>query len=225
MRKIAFLLIFGNIIFGAASLHAQIVNGSFSDGLTGWTSLGNPAVVTDNPSLSSTTAAQVQSTNNSGDAGSGPLNTADSVSVTDIDTALSTTLPSVDGKTPTVGEGLYQSFTLGGAATLSFHTSYATFDSSPLDSAGYVLDGTYTQLYATPNLSQPTPSAYQNYTIPLSAGSHTIAFVAYNTFDEGYTTSLFITDVSIIPEPATWLLLALGLGGLVAAIRLKPRAV
>lgn len=236
MRKPAFLLIFSNILLGAISLHAQIVNGSFTEGTNGfdgWTLLGVPAVVDTVPLPPfGLTAAQIQST----DTGttSGAASSSNSVSAAEIDTTLGVTLPQTSGSNPTqefgyfsatTGEAIYQTFTLSDAGTLSFDYSYQTNDYHPFDSVGFVLNGTYTELVATPAYTGSTISTltpYTNYSIDLAPGTYTVAFVAYNTNDTYSSTSLFVTDVTV-PEPMAWMLILAGLGALALTLRLKSR--
>jgi hypothetical protein len=199
MRKIGFLLFLSNLFLGL-SLHAQILNGSFTAGLTDWDQLGSVSTGSANPPGG--TYADVSSTNGSGGA-----------SVVDtIDGALNVVLPNTDiTYTPTQGQAIYQDFSLSQTSTLSFEFSYSTFDNFPYDSAGYVLDGVYHQLEQTPPSQQLTPSAYQTVgNIELSAGEHQLAFVSYNTGDDTTSTHLYVTDIEV-PEPATFILTGIGL--------------
>jgi hypothetical protein len=223
MRKIAFLLIFGNFIFGAISLHAQIMNGSFIDGLTGWTSLGSPQIGADNlPPTGSD--ALISSTDAGGSPGSPQPDSPASDTASDIESILGiTSLPAADfDYPPTDGQALYQTFALKTSSTLTFSYSFATNDESPFDSVGYVLNGVYTQIRET-GPTDPTPTAYTPYlaAINLDPGTYTLGFVAFNTDDNNGDTSLYVTDVSLeaIPEPGTWMLMACGIGALVLGRR------
>lgn len=220
-------------------LHAQIfADGDFSTGTftgSGWTLLGTPTVVSSNPPPSgSLYSAEIQST----DASEPDTGTGVSTSIIASDLGISSgNLPSTEGTPPggefgifgpQNGQAIYQTFSLDTAGTLSFEFSYQTADWSPYDSVGFVLDGVYTQLVATPvyNPSAPTtPDAYQLYVDPvaLGAGTHTLGFVAYNTGTSDYTsgyssTTLYVGDITV-PEPGTWVLFGLGL--CVLAVRLK----
>ncbi len=52
---------------------------------------------------------------------------------------------------------------------------------------------------------------YQTISVALSAGVHTIGFGVYNTGDEVVNTGLFIDNVTLIPEPETYVLFGTGL--------------
>jgi hypothetical protein len=55
----------------------------------------------------------------------------------------------------------------------------------------------------------------------LSAGTYILGFVAYNTHDNQYATTLNVSDVSLAdaPEPSTYLLVGTGLGLLAFRLR------
>jgi hypothetical protein len=174
------------------------------------------------------TEALIQSTD-------GDFTLSQSASAATLDAALGVTLPATyDGNIldstygqsfPAVnGQAIYQTFNLTGQATLSFDFSYQTNDYYPYDSVGYVLDGVYTPLVITPvytGTTNPTPTAYLSIQpLTLDAGTHTLGFVAYNTGGHGYSTSLYVTDVSV-PEPGEWTLMLLGGLGLILARKLR----
>lgn len=221
MKNIAFLLIVGFTSFLVPSqLKAQLFNGSFDTGdFSNWQLLGNPVVLTSGGPTppSGTTQAAIQST----DAG---INPGDAVSVAAIDAALGVTLPPTQGSAsgiaygtfnPTDGEAIYQAFALSEASTLTFSFAMSTEDWHPFDSAGYVLDGVYTQLVSPPvyNGTLPQTLPYSTLTLNVGAGSHTLGFVSYNTNDQYGSTTLYVTNVSALaaPEPSTWVLIVMGL--------------
>lgn len=224
MKKIVFLLIVSALWLSVPSqVQAQIFNGSFATGnFNDWQTLGAPTVIND-----SGTQAQIQST--SGEVTTHVL----SVDATLIESTLGVILPQTSGVDPTPGstfgyfdptngQAIYQTFSLGAAGTLSFDYAFGTDDYAPYDSVGYVIDGTYYTLANPPaytgQLSTPKGS-FTTKTVNLSAGSHTIAFVAYNTNDHFASSSLYVTNVSTLvetPEPGTWAMLVGGLIGLFA---------
>ena len=218
MLKGPFLLLSLSLL-GGVGAQAQIVDGSFSGGLSGWTALGVPTVEsTYVPSDGSASSALLlESTNNTTDTtfgDPGPLNSQNADSAQDIENTLDVTLAStgfLGRDNPTNGEAIFQKFSVSAATTLSFEWAYATYDGSPYDSVGYVIGNAstgyaYHELEATPIDSQPTPSGYQTAVISVPLGNDTLAFVAYNTGDETHDTSLYVTDVALAPEPPAWLL-------------------
>jgi len=241
MKKIIFLLVVGVMLLGNVfPLSAQILNGSFTNGFTDWNivggSSGEPQVVTsDATPPTGSTAALVQSTNED-------QSLSISASAATLDAALGVTLPATyDGNIldPTYGQSfpavngqaIYQTFTLASEATLSFAYSYQTNDYYPYDATGYVLDGVYTPLVITPAYTgavNSTPTAYAvippQPSLVLGAGSHTLAFVAYNTGGHSDSTSLYVTDVSTtaaVPEPSEWTLMLLACVGLILVRKLR----
>ena len=221
MNKIVFLLIAGVLALSSSShLQAQLFNGSFTTAdFTDWQTLGLPTVVTDG-----STQADIQSTDQL-------TNGSASVSATTIEATLGVTLPQTSGIDPhpgstfgyfdpTNGEAIYQTFALGGAGTLSFSYAYSTDDYYPYDSAGYVLDGVYTTLVNPPvyNGGAISKTGFVNVTLSLNSGTHTLAFVSYNTNDQYGSTSLYVTDITATvatPEPSSWALVIVGGVGLV----------
>jgi len=241
MKKIAFLLVASAFILGNSSfLRAQtIVNGSFATGdFTGWTTLGSVQALTSGgptPPIG-TTQAYIQSTDE--------VSPGSSVSAATINSALSTSLPATfDTGTQFFGPGpftaengqaIYQSFTLGSTATLSFAYSFQSDDIYPFDNVGYVLDGVYTQLARPENplIGGPTtPTDFTDVTLTLSSGSHTLGFVAYNTNvtpdpnDTQGSTGIYVTNVSVesVPEPSAWGLLLLSAVGLIVVSKVRSR--
>jgi hypothetical protein len=221
MKSLIHSVIAGIALVGSTSFsQAQVLNGSFSSGdFTSWTTLGGTEVLASgNPTTpGGVNQALIQSTD--------PSEGLASVSVATIDSTLGVTLPTTAGPDsdgnftgthPVVnGQAIYQTFTLGSAADLTFAFSFQSNDAATFDSTGYVLDGVYTQLAAQTltfdqevlNGLNTTPTTYVTVApIALSAGSHTLAFVAYNTGDDTESSSLFITDVATeaVPEPGAW---------------------
>jgi len=235
MKKTAFLLVVGALFLHPTPLPAQIANGSFTDGLTDWITVGGsssgPEVTTANPMPATLgTSALVQSTDED-------FTLSQSASAATLNAALGVTLPATyDGDIldstygqsfPAVnGQAIYQTFNLTAQATLSFDFSYQTNDYYPYDSVGYVLDGVYTPLVTTPIYTgsvNPTPTAYLSILpLTLDAGSHTLGFVSYNPGGHGYSTSLYVTDITV-PEPTEWALMLFGGVGLILARKLRAK--
>jgi hypothetical protein len=220
----------------AQILNGSFSTGDFTDWTVVGGSSGGPQVITPSttlppgviaptPPAGTTTQALVQSTDSDGSyTMSAPVGSITSPG--SIDAALNTTLPSTTNSNPLYdtgtfapdnGQAIYQTFTVSSAATLTFAYSYQTNDGYPYDSVGYVLDGVYTQLVTTPPYPQapnpapnPDPTTYVFVApLTLSAGQHTLGFVAYNTDGPSDSTSLYVTDITTaaVPEPSAWVLL------------------
>jgi hypothetical protein len=217
MRKFGFLLFLSNLCF-CVSLHAQILDDSFSDGFTLWTPVGSPSAGANGnaPSVGGTDA-MISSTDDGGGSGYGP----GSATAADIESALGiTSLPAQDfAYSPFDGQAIFLThpFTLTSTEELTFSYSYASNDEYPYDSVGYVLNGVYTQIQQSPlpSDSPESATAYVPYPeITLTPGTYNLGFVAFNTPDGNGNTTLYVTDVEVSPEPSTWLLVMCGLPAL-----------
>ncbi|MCE0522407.1 MAG: autotransporter outer membrane beta-barrel domain-containing protein [Methylacidiphilales bacterium] len=198
----------------AQSVSAQtIVNGSFEDGFTGWSLAGTPSISTGPPTpIAGSSEALVNST---GATAPGVYNISNSVSAATLATFANTTLPlSSNGSSPVNGEAIQQTFTIAGNANLTFSYSYQSRENpSPpngFDVTGYVLNGTFHSLADTTTPGQTVMNIgffiwglpYQTVTIPVSAGSNTLTFITYNTFNTAAPSGLFLDDIyltSLIP--------------------------
>jgi hypothetical protein len=218
MRLHGFLLFFSIIVLTGASARAQIVNGSFTDGFTGWTTVPaqspgpGPVIDTANPATLDGSDAEISSLDAGGTHNPMPSGAA---SAGDIETALGiTSLPSADFTfAPSDGQAIYQSFTLTQAADLTFSYSFATQDSTPYDSTGFTINGNYTQI-EEPSSPQGPSSYAMGPTVHLGPGTYQLGFVSFNTSDYDGSTTLYVTNVSLAlaPEPSTWLLILSSLG-------------
>ena len=215
-----FLLFFLNIILGSTWSHGDsLVDGDFSNGLTGWTKLADNAAgpyvdsVSNPPSVGGHDAV-ISSTDGAG-TGSPAAGSASAQSIED---ALDiTSLPHADFTyAPTDGQAIYQTFTISSQEILTFDYSFATNDETPYDSVGYSLNGTYNQLQAPSTPTTPTAYASSG-DIALQPGTYTLGFIAFNTADYNGATNLYVAnvDLSEAPEPAVWILFAAGIGLLI----------
>ena len=205
MKSLIHSLVLSTALIGSTSLvHAQTFSSDFTN--SAWITIGGSSLASN--------LAVVQSTS--------PSQGLSSASVSTIDSTLSVTLPATtgpasDGNFPgshaaVNGQAIYQTFSVGSASELTFDFSFVTADNAPFDSTGYVLDGIYTAL-AGPSQSftdevangiNPPTAFAPAAAIPLSAGTHTLAFVAYNTGDNTASSSLSIENIVVVPEPSTW---------------------
>ncbi len=104
------------------------------------------------------------------------------------------------------------------AGTVSFQWSFTSFDVPGVDAAGYLLSGTYTELSANPGDTGSTQ-------ISVTAGED-FGFEAWSADNEGepgiFTISNFVVPQgSTTPEPASWLLIACGIGVVALSLRGK----
>ncbi len=155
---------------------------------------------------------------------------AGSDTAADIESKLGiTSLPSQDFvESPYDGQAIYlaQAFTLTSTAELTFSYSYASNDEYPYDSVGYVINGAYTQIQQSPPASESpeSPTVYTAYpAITLGPGNYNLGFVAFNTYDGNGSTTLYVTDVALTPEPSTWLLVISGIPVLALMARTARR--
>ena len=237
MNKILLLV----ILFLSPSLaHADFINGGFETGnFTGWSiagdtlvidaSLGIPppggnfqALITNAPSIS---GPHAESYSGVGSIRISPLEVFLGLPAHSL-ADLGATLPLSSGGFPMEGSGIRQSFTAsGGGDILSFRWNYLTQESccaQIFDFAFAVLDGTLFLLAsgASPFLPSNAPfflseSGYQFFATTLTPGAHYIGIGVVDTLDETVNSAVLVDNFSVtkIPEPASWLLLGLGLIG------------
>jgi hypothetical protein len=210
MRKFGFLLFLSNLCLGL-SLHAQITNGSFSGGLSGWTQLGAPTASGGTAIITSTDATPHDT---------GAPDAPGSDTASDIQTTLGVVLPNTnDIFAPTDGQAIFQEFSLSSSNQVTFTYSSSSDDDSVFDGVGYSITRV-----SDISLGDPYPGTFYSLSnsivstsvtsTELSAGTYFLAFVAYNTSDNQYATTINVSDVALAeaPEPSTILLLTCGLG-------------
>lgn len=211
----------------ATSFAAGVVNGDFASGdLSGWNKTGNVVVDTVaqfGPPPAGFTAQAV-------------LGTADSSSFMFGGSAVAAAaLEAFAGLSPgalgpmnaIVGSGLSADFTAAAGDRLSFQWKLMSNDpqGSPADDTAYVVldKTTFIKLTSVNSAafvgSSASPlfdeTAYLSFTsAPLTAGSHSISFGVFDSFDTLGASALAVANVQLapVPEPASALLLLGGLG-------------
>ena len=196
-------------LLGASQARADIVNGSFESGLTGWTSntaaggatgtattvtIGNNHTYTD-PTTSGGHFGFVHSANGGNYAQMGVYNT------------------------------LSQSFTASAGDKLSFDVFFATNDYIPYNDDGYAKvigpNGISTTLFAqsvmTVGNAGGTPWTHETFTVTTS-GTYTLQFGARNILGNSVSSWVGADNVTLTaaatPEPASLIMLGMGAAGL-----------
>jgi hypothetical protein len=218
------------LALAAGSADAQVVNGDFSHGTTGWTLGGDGAVVGGHLSLtnaypdgSDDNGLALNLTGNAPLTGGVPGGLEDSAGLPafalDPDTAA--------GITAVEGSVASQTFTTAAGSTLSFSWNLATMDTSGVpslaDIAFVVVDGKLTVLGnvlgatspADPGSSFAAQTGWASWsTLLASGGAHTVAFGVADIGDFAASSALNVGSVSVsaVPESSGIAMLAAGLG-------------
>lgn len=218
----------------AASAQAQITNGDFSAGLTGWSSLGDVATRDGGAYLTNAALAF-----DDDEMGEGALNFSGTevVPASDIEMTLSFPAgefdPDTEGGTFALeGSLLYRDIVVQAGDVLSFSWSYFTNDEIN-DYAFVLFDALSFDLTSGMSYSQTTEYGYsfttgtQIFMSAPASESRTVTFAVgvIDTSDFGSSSALMIDNVSIapIPEPSAFAALA-GLVGLGFAASRRRRA-
>jgi hypothetical protein len=218
------------LALAAGSAHAEVVNGDFGNGLAGWTTGGDAAVVGQHLSLSN---AYPDGTDDVDGvvrnlSGTAPLGAGQPGGLEDTAGLAPGALDpdSNAGSTATEGSVATQRFDAAAGSLLSFRWDLATADLSGdrsfADLAFVVVDGSLFTLDSILGATLPTTggdyaahTGWADWSMTLAgAGTHTIAFGIADIGDFTGSSALQVSDVrvSAVPESPTLALMAAGLG-------------
>lgn len=238
--KHAPLLALGLVAALAQPAQAQVVNGDFSNGLAGWSTIGDASTKAANavdPSrLWLTTASVAYDDDVDYGLAAGGRNASGVAAVDNGMGDIEAFAGAPDGALYAVYEGsaAKQSFNADAGSKLSFHWDLGTLDprtnASTFDTAFVVIDGKLTTLGDISAATQAgtdgnaTHTGWTDFSYTFaSAGLHTVAFGVGDIGDYDATSTLAVAGVSVsaVPEAPTLLLMAAGLGLLGVSRRRK----
>jgi hypothetical protein len=221
---------------------AQVVNGDFSDGLAGWSTVGDASTkaagAVDPSRLWLTTASVAYDDDVDFGIAAGGRNASGIAAVDNGLGELEAFTGAAGGALGAVYEGsaAKQSFNAGAGSKLSFHWDLGTLDprtnASTFDTAFVVIDGRLTTLgdISAATLAgtdgNATHTGWTDFSFTFAnAGLHTLAFGVGDIGDYDATSTLAIAGVSLsaVPEAPSLALLAAGLGLLGVARRRSLR--
>ena len=216
-----------------ATAGAQISNGGFESGsFAPWTTTGLTAVTgTFSAQAPNEGSFQAALTTNA----SGTVNQASLESFLGLNSG---TLNSLNGAGTTNrgGSAIAQTFTVANGAIIQFAWNFlpngSNSSSSQNDSAFFTLhlSSASSSSFTLLDQSSNHPGSASGYSIfttgPLAAGTYILGFGVYDVAGTGgpanvQDPALLIDRVSVVPEPATWSLIVIGLG--VAAVAIRRR--
>jgi hypothetical protein len=224
LAKFSAAAVIGLSAIGSAHAAEVLVNGNFSNGITGWTSYTTSAngTITDIPGATPQTATTVSfDVKGNGTASSALFLNAGKVS-------------SGFGSNPGEGGGVFQIFTTaGGAATFSADVAamFTRAGGLGIGLVSVLLDGVTMASYDFGDVATATTlRSTLGFTTNLSSGTHTVSLQATRLFApaRGVASQYFDNvslNVTAVPEPATWAIMTLGFGMMGASLRYRRRSV
>jgi hypothetical protein len=197
------------VFLGVGSAQAQIVNGNFNAGLSGWTVRGD--AVASAGTLTLTTAATVDGDAAFNLSGNPALEVAvlePAAGVVPRAFGLPDGLPTGEAYEGTL---VQQSFVAAAGQTLSFTWFFSTPETTLRDHAFVVLNGQITTLATGTNTGNALNTFSRTFT---QSGPVLLSFGVVDTDDYEVVSGLNIRNVQItaVPEPAAWWLMLVGVG-------------
>lgn len=196
-----------------ASAAELIINGNFSNGLTGWA-----AYTTSNGTVGTPTATTFDVT-------------GDNVA----DTAARLQVGEVSYDNVQRGGGLFQQFTLAEAGSVDFSVAFASRAPNQNLSGGrfsLLIDGVEGAAFDTAGMAAGTTKlGTLSFSSVLSSGVHTYSLQATRPYitDGGtpfqYFTNASARTMSAVPEPASWTIMIVGFGAVGGAMRKRKSKV
>ena len=201
----------------AGGAQAQVSNGDFAQGLTGWGNAGDVGVLSGNLLLGTETRFGSAAWIN--------------------DLAPLIGKAATDFDLPDLGEAVegsiaWQSFSAAAGSTLSFEWQFGTADTYEGDYAFVMVDGQISLLGSLASASTPVPgvgmsTGWQSFSLQLNgSGNHQVAFGVLDLVDVSGESGLALRNVQVtaVPEPSTWLMSLAGLAALGALARRRKAA-
>lgn len=195
-----------------ASAAELIINGNFSNGLTGWA-----AYTTSNGTIGTPVATSFDVT-------------GDNVA----DTAARLQVGEVNFDQVQRGGGLFQQFTLAEAGLVDFSVAFASEAPNQNLSGGrfsLLIDGVEGAAFDTAAMAEGTTKrGTLSFSSVLSSGVHTYSLQATRPYITGGTPFQYFTNasartMSAVPEPASWTIMIVGFGAVGGAMRRRKSKV
>jgi len=205
MKPLKFFPALAALALASGATHAQVVNGNFQNGLTGWTVTGDAAV--NAGKLTLTTAFTDEQD------GAFNLSGTPAAWIGDVETAAGAAPLAFDLAFPDAayeGTAVQQSINVSAGQFLSFSWQFATQETGFLDHAFVVIDGSVFTLATRAT----APGGI--FSLPITQdGTVSLAFGVVDTGDVTGVSALSVSNVqlsAVVPEPAPAAMLLAGLG-------------